>query len=96
MRGEPKGWLGLGLAARSGREMTHGGVPASGSVAAGRRQGVAGELAGETGRALGKAVGGRADPSGGTVERRWRMLRAVAFISGEGSPVASGDGGTTL
>jgi hypothetical protein len=90
MRGRPKGWLGLGLAARSG------GALAGGPVAAGRRQGAAGEITGATGRALGKAVEGGAHPSGGTMERRWSMLRAVAFVGGDGASVAGGDGGTTL
>jgi hypothetical protein len=65
-------------------------------VVAGQRQGAAGELARATGRASGKAVGGGAHPSGGATKRRWRMLRASAFIGGEGAPVADGDGGMTL
>jgi hypothetical protein len=66
------------------------------SSAAGQWQGAAGELTGAIGRAPGKAVGGGAHPSGGVTERRWRMLRAAAFIGGEGAPVASGDGGMAL
>jgi hypothetical protein len=65
-------------------------------MAAGWRQGAAGELAGAIVRAPGKAVGGGAHPSGGAMERRWRMLRAATFVSGERAPVAGGDGGTTL
>jgi hypothetical protein len=42
-----------------------GGVLTGSSVVAGRWQSVAGELAGATGRASGKAVGGGAHPSGG-------------------------------
>jgi hypothetical protein len=76
-RDRPKGWLGLGLVARSGG-------------------GAAGELAGATWRARGMAVWGGAHPSGGAAWRRWRMLRAMAFIGGEGAMVAGGDGGTTL
>jgi hypothetical protein len=69
---------------------------AGGSVAPSWRQGAAGELAGATGRAPAKAVGGGADPSSGVAERRWRMLRAATFIGGERAPVVGGDGGTTL
>jgi hypothetical protein len=65
-------------------------------VAAGRRQGAVGEITGATGRAPGKTVGGGAHPSGGMTERRWSMLRAVAFVGGEGASVAGGDGGMTL
>jgi hypothetical protein len=66
MRGRPKGWLGLGLAAQSGGEMARGavrgarrcsGVLADGLVVSGRRQGVAGEITGVTRRASGKVVG---------------------------------------
>jgi hypothetical protein len=66
------------------------------SPAAGWRQGATSELTEATGRAPGNAVGGGVHPSGGVTERRWRMLRATAFIGGEGAPVAGGDGGTTL
>jgi hypothetical protein len=109
MHGGPKGWLGLGLAARSGGDAArsavttrisharrHGGMLGGGPVAAGRQQGAAGELMGATGRASGQAIGGGTHSSGGAMERRWRMLRAAAFISGEGAPVAGDDGGTTL
>jgi hypothetical protein len=72
-----------------------GGVLTGGS-AAGQRQGATGELAGATWRASGKAVGGGAHPSGDMAWRRWRMLRAVAFVGGEGALVAGDDGGTTL
>jgi hypothetical protein len=65
-------------------------------VAAGRRQGATGELTGATGRAPGKAVRGGADPTGDAVWRRWRMLRAVAFVGGEGALVAGCDGGMAL
>jgi hypothetical protein len=62
----------------------------------GRRQGAAGELAGATGRAPGKAVGGGAHPKGGAAWRRWRSLRTAVFTDGEGAPVAGGDGGAAL
>jgi hypothetical protein len=51
-------------------------------VAASQRQGAAGELAGATRRALGKAVWGGAHPSGDTAWRRWRMIRAAGFNDG--------------
>jgi hypothetical protein len=64
MHGRPKGWLGLGLAARSGGETTRitvrdarDGTLVGLLVVAGQRQGAAGELAGATGRASSKAVG---------------------------------------
>jgi hypothetical protein len=72
------------------------GALACGLVVAGRWQGAADELMGAIGRAPSKAVRGGAHPSGGAASRRWRMLQATAFISGEGAPVASGDGGLTL
>jgi hypothetical protein len=65
-------------------------------VVAGLWQGAAGELTGATGRAPGKAVRGRAHTSGGAAWRRWRMLRAVAFNSGEASPVTDDIDGVAL
>jgi hypothetical protein len=91
--GWPKGWLGLGLAARSSRE---NGVLASGSVAAGRWQGAAGELTGATSMAPGKALGGGAHPSSGVMERRRRMLGAATFISGEVASVMDDVNGVSL
>jgi hypothetical protein len=73
-----------------------GGALAGGSVVAGRWQRAAGALTGTTGRAPGKAVRGGAHPSGNVAWRRWRMLRAAAFIGGEGAPMAGDDGGMTL
>jgi hypothetical protein len=61
-----------------------------------RWQDAAGELAGATRRAPGKAVGGGAHPSDGVTERQWRMLRAAAFVSGEGAPVTDGIDGVAL
>jgi hypothetical protein len=103
MHGRPKGWLGLGLAARSGGETTritvrgaHDGTLAGLLVVAGQWQDAAGELVGATRRASSKAVGGGAHPSGGTTCRLWRMLRVAVFVGGEGVLVAGGDGGTGL
>jgi hypothetical protein len=90
-----KGWLGLSLVARSGGEVACGALTGS-SVAASRWQGVAGELAGATRRAPGKAVRGRAHPSDGVVWRQWRMLWVAAFNGGETAPVGGGNGGTAL
>jgi hypothetical protein len=67
-----------------------------GAVAAGRRQGATGELAGVTGRVSGKAVGGGAHMSDAAMERRWRMLRAAAFVGGEGAPVMDDIDGVAL
>jgi hypothetical protein len=110
----PKGWLGLSLAAQSGREAARGAettrvcrarsqrgnhaqlTRVTVQCCARWRQAATGELTGATGMALGNAVGGGAQPSGGAAWRRWRMLRAVAFIGGEGASVAGGDGGRTL
>jgi hypothetical protein len=69
---------------------------ADGSMVAGRRHGAAGELAGATGRAPGKAIEGGAHLSSGATKRRRRMLWVEVFIGGEGASVAGGDGGTTL
>jgi hypothetical protein len=66
-----------------------GGALAGGSVVAGRWQ-RAGVIV------PGKAVRGGAHPSGDVAWRRWRMLRATAFIGGEGAPMAGDDGGMTL
>jgi hypothetical protein len=52
---------GLGLAAR----VLHGGALANGPVVASRRQGVAGELVGTTGRAPGNESRGEAHPNSG-------------------------------
>jgi hypothetical protein len=65
-------------------------------VLAGWLQGAAGELAGATGRASSKAVGGGAHQNGGAAWRRWRSLGTTTFISGERAPMAGGDGGTAL
>jgi hypothetical protein len=65
-------------------------------VVASRRQCAIDELTGATGRALGKAVGGRAHPNGGAARRRGRSLGTSAFVGGERAPVVSGDGGMTL
>jgi hypothetical protein len=67
-----------------------------GAVAAGRRQGATGELAGVTGRVSGKAVRGGAHMSDAAMERRWRMLRAAAFVGGEGAPVMDDIDGVAL
>jgi hypothetical protein len=90
MLGRPKGWLGLGLAAR------FGGALADDSVVAGRWQGAVGELTGGTRRALGKAVGSGAHPNDGAAQRWGRSLETAVFVGGERAPVAGGDGGTTL
>jgi hypothetical protein len=65
-------------------------------VAASRRQGAAGELAGATGRASAKGVGGGAQPSCGAAWRRWRMLRAVAFNGDEAALVMDDIDGVAL
>jgi hypothetical protein len=101
MHDRTKGWLGLSLAARSDRETARGAVRrgdalAGSSVVADQRQGATIELAGASGRAPSKAVGGGAHPSGGATWRWWRMLRAAAFVGGEGAPVAGSGGGMTL
>jgi hypothetical protein len=111
MRGRLKGWLGLGGETARGVETTcmrrarsrRGNrvqlacdVAVACSSVAGRQQGAAGELTGATGRAPGKAVEGGAHSSGGAALRQWRMLRAVAFVDGEGASMADSDGGTTL
>jgi streptogramin lyase len=69
---------------------------ADGSMVAGQWHGAVGELAGATGRASGKAIGSGAHPSSDATERRWRMLWAATFISGEGASVAGGDGDMTM
>jgi hypothetical protein len=48
------------------------------------------------GGAPGNVVGGGAHPSGNTAWRRWRMLRAVAFNSGEVAPVMDDIDGVAL
>jgi hypothetical protein len=103
MRGRAKGWLGLGLEARSGGEAARGVARGAhvarvhgGSVAAGRWQGVTGELTGATGRAPSKVVGGGAHPSGDAAWRRWRMLRAATFNGGEAAPVMDDVDGVAL
>jgi hypothetical protein len=89
----------VALTVRSPRN-THarwrGGALTGGSVVAGQWHGAAGEVAGATGRAPGKAVRGGAHPNGSAVWRRWRSLGAVAFIGEGRAPVAGGDGGMTL
>jgi hypothetical protein len=73
--------------ARSSRVQRCIGALTGSSVAAGRWQGAAGELARDIGRVPSKAVRGGAHPSGAATERWWRMLRAAAFTGGEVAPV---------
>jgi hypothetical protein len=56
-----------------------------------RRQGVAGDLEGVTGKVSGKERAG-AHRNGGSTVRRCKRRRAAAFDDGEGAPVG-GDGG---
>jgi hypothetical protein len=51
---------------------------------------------GATGRTSGKAVGGKAHWSSGAAWRRWRMVRATAFNSGEAAPVVDDVDGAAL
>jgi hypothetical protein len=55
-----------------------------------RRQGVAGDLEGVTGKVSGKEERTEAHRNGGSTMRRCQRRRAAAFIGGEGSPVAAG------
>jgi hypothetical protein len=92
---QSKGWSGALTVRSPHTACVLDGVVAH-SLAAGRWHGAVGELMGATGRASGKAIGGGAHLSGDMTWRRWRMLWVAVFIGGEGAPVASGDGGTTL
>jgi hypothetical protein len=67
-------------------------VLADGSTVARRRQGVAGDLEGVTGKVPGKKERVGAHRNGGSTVRRCKQHRAAAFIGGEGAPVG-GDGG---
>jgi hypothetical protein len=69
-----------------------GGVLADGSVVARRRQGVAGDLEGVTGKVPGKEEMTGAHRNGESTVRRRKRRRAAAFVDGEGAPVG-GDGG---
>jgi hypothetical protein len=76
--------------ARSPRVGWRGGVLAGGSAVARRRQGVAGDLEGVTGKASGKLERTEAHRNGGSTVRRCQRRRAAAFIGCEGSPVVTG------
>jgi hypothetical protein len=69
----------------------HGGVLAGGSVVAQRRQFVAGDLKGVTGKVPGKEERAGAHRNGGSTVRRRKRRRVAVFIGGEGAPVG-GDG----
>jgi hypothetical protein len=69
-----------------------GNVLADSSAVARRRQGVAGDLEGVTGKVPGKEERAGAYRNGGSTVRRRKRHRATVFVGGEGGPVG-GDGG---
>jgi hypothetical protein len=95
MRGWPKGQMGLGMAALSPRTGRRGGAIADGPVVASRRQGVAGELMGTTGRAPGNESKGGAHQGWWSTARRGgsSVRRCATSSSPEGgsavTPVSS-------
>jgi hypothetical protein len=96
--------VGLSLAAWSSREIgswrrvagRHGGVLTGGPVAASRRQGIDGELAGATERTSGKEEGPRAHQKGGSTVRRHKRRWAVVFSGGGVAPVIVNESGEAL
>jgi hypothetical protein len=73
-----------------------GGVLAGGSAVARRRQGVARDLEGVTGKVPGKEERAGAHRNGWSTVRRCKRRRAAAFISGDGAPVVAGGGDEAL
>jgi hypothetical protein len=69
---------------RAGR---HGGVLAGGSAVARRRQSVAGDLEGVTGKAPGKEERAGVHRNGGSTARREESSGTAAFTGREGAPV---------
>jgi hypothetical protein len=65
-------------------------VLVDGSAVARRRQGVARDLEGVTGKASGKEERTEAHRNGGSTVRRCQWRRAAAFVGGEGSSVVAG------
>jgi hypothetical protein len=61
-----------------------------------RRQGVAGDLEGVTGKVPGKEERAGAHRNGGLTVRRCQRRRAAAFVGGEGAPVVAGGGDEVL
>jgi hypothetical protein len=67
-------------------------VLTGGSAVAQRRQGVAGDLEGVTGKVSGKEERTGAHRNGGSTMRRCKRHQAATFVGGEGAPVVA-DGG---
>jgi hypothetical protein len=65
------------------------GQPTCGSAVARRRQGVAEDLEGVTGKVPGKEERAGAHGNGGSTVRQCKQRRATTFISGEGAPVVA-------
>jgi hypothetical protein len=87
MRGRPKSRLGHGLAAQpSGANGLRGGVLTGGSAVAQRREGVAGDLEGATGKVSGKEERVGVPQNGESTTRREESSGTAAF-AGEGAPV---------
>jgi hypothetical protein len=61
-----------------------------------RRQGVAGDLKGVTGKVPGKGERTGAHRNGGSTVRRCQRRRAAAFVGGEGALVVAGGGDEVL
>jgi hypothetical protein len=66
------------------------------SPAARRRQGVAGDLEGVTGKVPDKEERTGAHRNGGSTVRRCQWRRTTAFVGGEGAPVVAGGGDEVL
>jgi hypothetical protein len=100
-RGRSKRWLGHGLAAQpSGATGMCGHRARDDAVAcsavARRRQSVAGDHEGVTGKVPGKEERTGAHQNGGSTVRRCQRRRAAAFVGGEGAPVVAGRGDEVL
>jgi hypothetical protein len=95
MRGRLKSRLGHGLAAqpsganglRGPRAGRRGGMLTGGSAVSRRRQGVAGDLEGVTGKVSGKEERAGAHWNGGSTAMREESSGTAAFAGGEGAPV---------
>jgi hypothetical protein len=99
-RGRPKRRLGHGLTAQpsgaAGLRGHRARVLAGGSAVARRRQGIAGDLEGVTGKVPSKEERAGAHRNDGSTVRRCKRRRAAAFVGGEGAPVVTGGGDETL
>jgi hypothetical protein len=99
MPGRPKSRLGHGLVAQPSmatglrtllqraRVGRRGGMLAGGSAVARRRQGVARDLEGVTGKVPGKEERAGAHRNGGSTARLEESSETAAFAGGEGAPV---------